>query len=1447
MSNLVMRAIGAVGDDEFGPQLWPQFDFTLLFEHAIFTIIPSGLLIIASPFYLFYYFRSPIYVTGSALLWAKLAATGGLLGTEIASLVTCATLPVDPSAASLAATSLSCVGAMCIVAVINLEHRHSLRSSSLISLYLGLTLLFDIVKSRSYLLRPGLRVHGGLSAATAVIKLVLVLLEEIPKKEHIRNPKLKESLSKESASGFWNRSLFIWLNSTFLLGFRNILKVDHLGSLGSEFSSEQLTTRFEPIWQRRKQSPYCLLRASFLTLFWPFFAVVLPRLLNIGFTFSQPFLLQRIVRFLGEENPSISVRNGLIGATMLVYLGKAMTTASYTHMNYRLITRLRGILISQILKKNFVLNQLDARNGAAITLMSTDVEGLAIGLPKFHDIWASVIEFGLGAYFISTEVGPATFLIVIPALLTTVSAYLFGKAMMPARSSWNKQIERRVAITSSVLSQIKSIRMTGLKNIVGERVQELRETEMTQSKSFRVIWVMMKSVSILSGTLAPILIITAALFWTKFKNGLTAADTFTTLAFIALTELPLRRIMNSYPLFTSILSCFRRIQEYLLLEERHDGRETISDLFLRNNGYDEKDTSRSSVTPINNKPSIELQLPQPPIIFVNAFIAPTAGKEPLLKDVNLSVLRSEIAVVLGRTGSGKSILLKAILGEAPHTSGLIYVEQRQIAYCDQSPWLKDISIRENIVMDHKFDRDWYETLLDACLLKEDLRQLPDGDQTTAGNGGVNLSGGQRQRVALARAIYSRSTLLVLDNVFSSLDNNTANAIFYRLFTPNGLLKRLGSTVIMTTHSVEFVKTADRIIMIEDDGSVKSSLNTTGVMYGDAQLHALMEQRVDESKERADFEAVQESDDPTPSFLSSRQRGDAKLYSFYLQSIGLWSWLTWLCTMLMASVTERMPDIFVRIWLDHAPKDKLYLIGYVLFGISNCIVSAITLGFYYLRVVPNSSENLHRKLLDTVMEYEKSFLIGQFAIVCASSNLKQILPVISFFNEGWCPSEFDMTLVSQELPLGFYLFIYYCFLTLTDIGIITSIAAYVAPIIPFIFAFLYVIQYFYLRTSRQIRLLDLEAKTPLYSQFAELGAGLLHIRSFGWDTKYLSQGFQLLDYSQTPFYYMFCIQRWLTLVVELAVLGVATALVSTALCTDGATSQNAMGLALLNLVNFGAVLTGLIEDWISLETSLGAIFRIQSFTKNTPTEQDRDGAHLPPGCLKQGSIQMANVVAVYNTSGSSSPKVALNGVNLNIRPGQKVSIVGRTGSGKSSLLLTLLNFLDYTGMILIDNVDLMDIPRQDLRHLITTISQDLVELPGTVRQNLLPTVSTQVGAEVYDAMLKEVLERIGLLTYIIARGGLEEPFSEMGFSHGQRQLLSIARAILHKAETESKILLVDEATSAVDSETAHLMQDIMDEAFGDCTTITVSHRPEAIQSSDMVIEIGNGQIISIVER
>ncbi|KAK5996562.1 ABC multidrug transporter B [Cladobotryum mycophilum] len=1442
-------AVNASADKSFGPQLPHKFDFTLLFEQTILSILPSTLLIVASPIYVYHLLRKPVCVRSGLLLWAKLAVAVALLGVDLANIALWSSSPDFRSQTSLAAASLSCINALCIIAMLCAEHRHSVKPSTLLSLYLSITILFDIAQARSYFSRNGLRAIGALSVVVAILKLVLVLLEEVPKKSLVRKHDLCSSLGREATSGFWSRSLFLWLNSTLLIGFRNIISVDTLEDMGPDFHSERLFAKFEPFWAKaNRDSAHCLMKACLSTLIRPFLAIALPRLCYTGFKYAQPFLIQRIITAIGEPDLSRDTIGGLLGATALVYLGMAITHAYYSHLTYRMITMFRGVLVSAILKKTLGIEYSTAKESAAVTLMSTDIDGIEGGLAIMNDVWASIIELGLGIYILTMVVGGASFLVVMPVLVTTIASVEIARRMIPSRIAWNEKIQERVATTANILGQVKGIKMTGLAPVVSEHIQNLRVVEVKYSKQMRVLNVALHAMgnaprtpcTTFSTGITPVVVIAGGLFWTKFSGHLTAAEAFGTLSIIALVSGPLVMLLVSLPLVMSITGCFGRIQKFLLLDENVDKRsiEQSSDLsdagFSINGSADDQNWElRELAKPVTKGQSAS---DHNALELINASISVAEDADALLQNVNMKFAKSSLTMIVGPVGCGKSTLLKAMLGESKLKQGTIQIKHEVVAFCDQTSWLRNITIRDNIVSQGLYDAEWYDGVIRACLLHEDMQQLPEGDQTLAGSGGVNLSGGQKQRVALARAIYSRKPILVLDDVFSALDRRTSRAVFSRLLGLNGLLRKSGTTVIMVTHSLEHLSLADKVFVMDSSGVIHER---------DAREASSNEPLIQSTQNPDDIEILdKQQDSPSTSEsasvsqavkpssvsegnLEERQRGDVTLYSFYLKSIGVSLFCLWLCTVAVAAVADHMPQIYIRIWLERDPTNNRYFIGYAILGVTTFACASGMLAFYLLKIVPKSAEYLHQMLLDSVMSATLYFL--------ASTDSGSLL---NRFSQ-------DMTLVSQVLPMHFVEVAYLGASILTDIGIIASGAKYAAAVIPFFAVVLYFLQKYYLRTSRQMRHLDLEAKSPLYTQFTEMSSGLQHIRAFGWQSSFTTQSLQLLDYSQKPYYYMFCIQRWLMLVLDMCVLLMAVVLVAFALNFRSTTSQSAIGLALVNIVTFSETLTALINGWIELETSLGAVARLRSFVEKTPVEEGpSDGQKLPlaQNWPHQGKIEFRSVSAKYNVTDEAA-QLVLNDLTVTIQPGQKVGIIGRTGSGKSSFLLTVLHMLDYSGVVSIDDIDISQIPRQQLRSCITTLPQDPIELPGSIRNNLVPFG----GATISEEAMTGALDHVGLLTHISTRGGLDAELASMGLSQGQKQLLCLARAVLHNASSGSRVVLIDEATSNMDNETDAKMQAVMSKAFAGCTVLVVAHRLETIQDADVVLELDAGRLVKMTDR
>lgn len=1076
------------------------------------------------------------------------------------------------------------------------------------------------------------------------------------------------------------------------------------------------------------------------------------------------------------------------------------------------------------MKKIFTLDQLALRRLSALTLMSTDLNLADKGLSQFHEVWAAIVGLGVGIGVLAWFVGPAAVVVLIPAAITTYVSYLVSIKQKNAQIEWNAAIEDRVAGTSDVLNNIRSIKMSGWVDVASNFVHSKLVQEILQSKKTRKISSLVFGADGCAELLPSVVVVAATIFWTR-RDKFTAEDVFGSLAVIALVSEPLSVVVNAFPRILRCLASYQRIQNFLVLKDIN--------IDLEPPGIDETVMSlfRTSFERRDYKNSLF------GVSITRASSALFENGRQLLRDISIMFGPQTLTMITGPVGCGKSTLLKMLLGESGRSEGTVVIDSTEVAYCDQTPWIRNISIKENIIGESHFSPLLYEAILYACDLLVDLDRLPGGDEFLAGSGGCNLSGGQKQRIALARAMYPQKAILILDDVFSALDKLTAAKIFRRLFGEQGVLRASHTTVILATNLIEHLSYADQVITIDGEGNVKPQVEAATIAATAPYLQhesELPEEHEDDDEvhERirlraANAEIRQQQPNVAGGGGPERQRGDFSLYKYYVDSFGwklLGVWIVWTA---ITAAMERVPFIFIRIWLVLDPDNKLYFIGFAMCAIGAILSMMGLVAFYFLFLITKSYESLHQVLLDTVMKSTLSFI-----------SITDVGVLLNRFSQ-------DMSLVGQDLPLTFMRLVFTFFTVLVDIGIISSGSVYTVIIIPFLLVFIYFLQNFYLRTSRQMRHLDLEAKSPLYTIVSEATAGIQHIRAFQWTEVYFERAMERLDYSMKPFYSMMCIQQWLRLVLDLAVMVVAIAIVTLALTVRSAASQAGTGLALLNLISFSFQVAFHLREWVDMETSLGAISRLRTFERDTPVEKDpelseEELTYLETRWPSRGEIKIKHLSAWYQND-EERPRRIVDGVTFTARPGEKVGITGRTGSGKTSLVLSTLHFLEMSGDIYIDRVRLRRVPRKLLRSKITTIPQDAIEIPGAVRVNLDDSLTAP------DALMIDILTRIGIWQQLEAQGGLDADMKAMNLSQGEKQLINLARAMIHHIHTGSKIAVMDEATSHIDYARDRKVQAVMEQVFADCTMLVVAHRDETIARMDTILEMSDGKLTMVDER
>lgn len=976
--------------------------------------------------------------------------------------------------------------------------------------------------------------------------------------------------------------------------------------------------------------------------------------------------------------------------------------------------------------------------------------------------------------------------------------------------------------------------------------------------------------------MTPILVLAAIFFYSAMKVDMPLADIYAHLAVSTLIVQPMGHIVHGFSYLPSMFACHDRVEAFLnqpvSFDERKDARVLQS-----------VDGSISTVRTSENT-SADIQ---------HVYTCPASDGHQALQDVHAYFPERQVSMIIGPMGSGKSALLRLLIGEMETTQGKIFINPDRVAYCAQTAWVQSQAVRNCIIGPNSiYNAEWYNAVTRACCLDVDFASWSEGDRTIAGNSASNLSGGQKQRIALARAIYSQKPILVLDDLFSGLDRETAQTIFENLLGIGGLLRTAQSTVIMATSLVEYVHYADVVMQFDEQGGLTTTQNETPTGIGGPSAStstACQSPRTDGFQSpsiKGDEEKKiryfgQRTIKPSPcnsppgskaGYQTQRTKTRArspravkgrKAYQFYFLSFGVRAMIGWILWIFLGELFFKASNIYLRFWLPNRGEYHRYFYGNVAIASVAILFSSLSVWVFFVFLVANSYGKLHDQLLVTTTKASTHYL--------STTNAGDLL---NRFGQ-------DLALTSQELPFAVWYSLVFFFAALIGLCIIAVGAPYAALIIPVFFIFLCFLQRFYLRTSRQLRLLQIESMAPVYALLNETTSGILHIRAFKWQSWYREEHMDCLDRAHGAMYLMYSVQQWLFFVLDISVCVLSTFVVALALFLNDPTSSSpAVGLALISMIELSKEISLFLRYWAEVETCMGAVARIIDFEHSTPKEPGPVKGSKPAddNWPQYGAIKVKNMKARFDTSERDSAPV-LSGVDFEVKPGQKVGIVGRTGSGKSSLLMTMVQMLRYDGTMQIDGIELRSVHPDIIRSRITIVPQDAVLLPGSVRDNLHPVVgnieaklgdekqsqqqvlgngsATQQSetmiqnseaasiassqSDVTDEMLTDILQKVQLWPYIERHGGLDTDVETLGLSDGQQQLLTLGRAMIHHIHTQSSVTLMDEVTSQLDHDTDDSIQLAIKDVFGDCTLMVVAHREHTLQDSDFILSVADGRV------
>ncbi|XP_044715562.1 ABC transporter domain-containing protein [Hirsutella rhossiliensis] len=1342
-------------DTAFGPAVLSAtcrggFDLTVTFEESIMSMVPSACFLLAVAFQTARVLkRKSVAVKPSLLLTAKLAAITLYVSLQLVLIVLWSTSSYPTARISVASSTLELCSALGLGVISPLEHRKSPRPSFVIACYLAISLLLDLVRVRTAWLIGHIDAVAATLTASIAAKLLVLILEATDKRHILIDT--HRHLSSEATSGFFGRGFFWWLNSLLKHGSRQILSIGDLSSIHEKLASDKLAAELSVEWdkcnQKRKHS---LALATLQAWRCEALKIAVPRLLLVAFRLAQPFIIEWVVENISGPNnhDTRSKGFGLIGAVAVVYFAIAVFTGSYQHLVYRLMTMTRGGLIALIYQKltESPTPSNDAHDAAVMTLIGTDVERICeTWYLVVAEIWPSIVQLGIAVWFLQRQLGAVCVAPVILALVTTGLSLKAATYVSARQRIWLEAIEDRVNFTAHVLSHMKVAKMLGLSEKLQDLIQGMRVRELELSKRFRRLSSFNVCLSNLPSIICQLITFAAFTIVIKIQGGgpLGLSQAISSLSILTLLMSPLEMLLYAIPQAYAALGCFERIQVFLSSDSWKDVRQPC----LRQSC---ETTHKSGKTEILS-----------PLRFVEATFG-WQESQPVVRCASLRATRNtQLIFILGPVGCGKSTLLKGILGETLILGGTVWVVSKEVAFCNQSPWISNGTIRDCIIGPSEFETDWYDVVIQACALDVDLQQLPSGDATRVGSKGVSLSGGQKQRLEIARVLYSRKQIAIFDDVVSGLDAITRSVVMMRVFGPSGLLRRLGTTTILATHMVDRLEMADLIVVLDEQGRMIEQGPPNSFPPSDHRIKDILGSPPNETTFQSSAPSAERSPEQThdqsASTQQDRQIGDIAIYKYYFSSLGWLSFFIFGLFVVLNTAFESMQYAWLTLWSQSNEKygdvRTAYWLGlYALFAAIR-VVSLITAVYYlYVVIVPRSAQNLHLVVLRTAMRAPMGFILRT-----------DTGTLINRFSQ-------DMQLVDLSLP-GALVNTSYRFAGCLGVAALAIVALpYFAAVIPLMAGVLYFLQRFYLRTSRQLRLLELESKAPLYSHVLETIDGMISI-------------------------------------------------------------------ALVNLMTFGESLAGLITVWTELETSLGAVSRVKTFSEDTAQEVD-PGERPPSGWPAQGSLTFDNWSASYHEY-ANTPRIK---ITASILPGQKVAVCGRTGSGKSSLISSVLGMVNGSGgRIVLDGIDLSTLPRDDIRKNVTCVTQDPFLFSGSVRLNLDPL------AESSDDEMRASLERVALWTTLQRGAGddeltaaraLDSEMNDLRLSHGQAQLFCLARAMLRK----SPLIMLDEPTSSVDATTESEIQKIVAMELQNSTVIMVTHRLSGISAFDRVAVLDQGVMV-----
>ncbi|KAF7843463.1 ABC transporter C family member 8-like isoform X1 [Senna tora] len=1250
--------------------------------------------------------------------------------------------------------------------------------------------------------------------------------------QHISETTIYEPLlvqETESSRTFLSKLTFSWINPLLSFGYLRPLALEDIPSLVPEDESHSVYQKFTHAWDLLLRERNMMSNTKNLVL-WSIvknhlkdnlIIATLAFLRTISLVLS-PLILYAFVNYTNHSEQNMKDGLCIVGFLIISKLVESLSQRHWFFNARRSGMRMRSALMVAVYKKQLKLSSLAKRRhstGEIVNYIAVDAYRMGEFPWWFHSTWTSALQILLGVGVLFSVVGLGALPGLVPLLICGLLNVPFAKVLQKCQTEFMTAQDERLRATSEILNSMKIIKLQSWEDKFKNLVESLRHKEVeclgeAQFKKAHGTFMYWMTPAIISS----VIFLGCAIFQSAPLN---AETIFTVLATLRIMAEPVRVIPEALSVMIQVKVSFDRLNTFLLEDEIQNDDDHVIGNEIQNSA--------------NN--SIE--------IHAGNFSWGQELLSPTLRDVNLEIKWRQKVAVCGPVGAGKSSLLCTILREIPKISGSVSVGGT-LAYVSQTSWIQSGTIRDNILYGKPMDITRYKNAIRVCALDKDINCFIHGDLTEIGQRGVNMSGGQKQRIQLARAVYNDADIYLLDDPFSAVDAHTATVLFHDCV----MTALREKTVILVTHQVEFLSEVDKILVMEGGKITQSGgyedLLTTGTAFEQlVNAHRDVINGVDQSNENQVEPEKTDSDQPEEShgFHPMKDESEAEISTKRQQltqeeekeigDVGLqpfWDYIfiskgsLVLTLMLLSQLAFVALQAASTFWLALAieiPKvTSAILIGVYTTLSFLCVVSVYLRAFCAAYLGLKASKAFFSCFTNAIFNAPMLFF--------DSTPVGRILTRASS----------DFSILDFDIPFSINFVAAGGIELLTMIGIMASVTWQVLIVaILAMVASIYILSY-YQSSARELIRINGTTKAPIMNFTAETSLGVVTVRAFNMVDRFFQSYLKIVDTDATLFFHSNAAMEWIVLRIEgLQNLTLFTAAFLLVLLPKGHLTPGLVGLSLSYALTLTQTQIFLTRWFCSLSNHIISVERIKQFI-HIPAEPPSivETKRPPSSWPSKGRIDLQALKIRY----SPNAPLVLKGITCTLKQGNRVGVVGRTGSGKTTLISALFRLVEpASGNILIDDLNICSMGLKDLRMKLSIIPQEPTLFRGSVRTNLDP-LGLYTDDEIWKALekcqLKATVSNLPKL--------LDSSVSDEGenWSVGQRQLFCLGRVVLKR----NKILVLDEATASIDSATDSILQRVIRQEFAECTVITVAHRVPTVIDSNMIMVLSYGELVEYDE-